>query len=147
MQGESPIAFSMKLASLVALALFGCSRPDPRAEAESHMKRTLLLLVSNVSESKDLIYPDISTPDVAKTSLQSALAKQSKSPSDGEAPWDESVFIHPSSNSPFVPNANLSNRSRFQSRNSGKHHCVLRPAARWRQKACRLLRWTYRVGR
>lgn len=101
---------------LLALALLfcalGCSRPDPKAEAETRMKRVLLLLVSTVSDSKELIYPDLSTPDAAKTSLAAALAKEKTS--DGREDWDATLFVHPGSNSPFIPNASLSNLPAFK---------------------------------
>ena len=91
---------------LGTIILVGCGG-NKKSEAESRMKNLGLLLVITVSDSKEIKYPDMSSPEVVKAALQPALAKEKTN--DGRENWDDSIFIHPSSGQPFTPNPSLSN--------------------------------------
>jgi hypothetical protein len=93
---------------LIVITMVGCAGRDQKAEAKSRMTKLMLLMMITTEKNKDA-YPDMSSPEVVKTAFQPALAFEKTN--DGREDWDDTLFIHPSSGQPFVPNANLSNLS------------------------------------
>jgi hypothetical protein len=77
-----------------------------RKEAEIRMKSLLLVLHTSVERPLGTPYPDLSNAGSAKRSLLPtfALIKKNKN----YAAWNETIFIHPASGQPFLPNPTLS---------------------------------------
>lgn len=99
----NPFRLSRYVAPLLALVLLtGCA--DHAAQSELRLKR-LLLLNLTYSNTHDLTYPNLSTPDTIKVDLSPlVIEKQKAEPDKG---WDADIFIDDTSGQAFIPNANM----------------------------------------
>lgn len=101
------LLLSILLLSAVLVTGCGGANDNSKTQAQTRMKQLGLLLLNNAFSEGGGFYPDMSSPQVAQASLQSASAKKGRSAKE----WDDTIFIHPSSGQPFIPNAKLSNMS------------------------------------